>query len=203
MKQPSGRLPGTLLGATLLVTGSNVPAADADAVMPIILQLLFAPASNTPEDPETPEEPEEPETPTVTKVPGKPDFNGDGYADLAIGEYGAPVGTVTQAGQVRLIYGTETGLHSRSSQVLNRSGLFDERGRSQGDVQFLPQSSDLFGRTIASGDFNNDGFVTDADYTIWADHYSPYTGAVPEPASALILLLAAGAAGAARRQTRE
>jgi hypothetical protein len=45
--------------------------------------------------------------------------------------------------------------------------------------------------TFTMGDFNADGAVTDADYTIWADQYGQTFSAVPEPASAAILLCAA------------
>jgi hypothetical protein len=49
------------------------------------------------------------------------------------------------------------------------------------------------------GDFNGDGAVTDADYTLWADNFG--AGAlVPEPAGAVLLLSAVGAAGGLRRR---
>jgi lysophospholipase L1-like esterase len=44
------------------------------------------------------------------------------------------------------------------------------------------------------GDANGDGVVTEADYTIWADHYGTGTGAVPEPATIALLALAGLAA---------
>jgi hypothetical protein len=53
--------------------------------------------------------------------------------------------------------------------------------------------ADHYGQTDADvwmGDFNGDGAVTDADYTIWADNYGEALAAVPEPASGALLLVA-------------
>ncbi len=43
------------------------------------------------------------------------------------------------------------------------------------------------GATWSMGDFNGNGTVTEADYTIWADNYGATAG-VPEPATMLLLL---------------
>src|SRR5689334_206035 len=40
----------------------------------------------------------------------KGDFNGDGFADLAIGEPGANIGSARQAGDVVVVYGSANGL---------------------------------------------------------------------------------------------
>lgn len=37
------------------------------------------------------------------------------------------------------------------------------------------------------GDWTGEGYVTGADYTIWADNYGVGTNAVPEPASFVLL----------------
>lgn len=58
-------------------------------------------------------------------------FNGDGYADLAIGVPGAQ--------GVVVLYGSATGLHAAGSQFLKGSGFFS-------------------GYSVASGDFRGDGF---------------------------------------------
>jgi PEP-CTERM motif-containing protein len=50
--------------------------------------------------------------------------------------------------------------------------------------------ADNYGASDASwdmGDFNGDGEVTDADYTIWADNYGATSGIIPEPASLALL----------------
>ena len=82
------------------------------------------------------------------------DFNGDGYADLAIGVRQDGFG----AGSVNVLYGSATGLSATGDQswTLASSG-FPSSG-------FL--SNYYFGRTLASGDFNDDGFV---DLAVSAD----------------------------------
>jgi PEP-CTERM motif-containing protein len=57
---------------------------------------------------------------------------------------------------------------------------------------------DQCGVGIAEGDFNGDGCVTDADYTIWADHYGESAASVPEPAT--MGLIALGSLLALRRR---
>jgi hypothetical protein len=49
-----------------------------------------------------------------------------------------------------------------------------------------------------TGDFDGSGIVTNADYTIWADHYGSTASSVPEPGFGLILVLLG--AGAMRRR---
>jgi glucose/arabinose dehydrogenase len=45
------------------------------------------------------------------------------------------------------------------------------------------------GADASTGDFNGDGSVTDADYTIWADNYGIPSVGVPEPAAMVIVAL--------------
>jgi hypothetical protein len=47
------------------------------------------------------------------------------------------------------------------------------------------------GATVDTGDYNGDGEVTDADYTIWADNFGAELATTPEPAT-LSVLTAAG-----------
>jgi hypothetical protein len=54
----------------------------------------------------------------------------------------------------------------------------------------------------SEGDFNGDGRVTDADYTMWADSYGGSPGSVPEPASSLLILLGATMIAGANRHAR-
>jgi hypothetical protein len=81
------------------------------------------------------------------------DFNGDGYADLAIG---SPEETVLfngvdveGAGAVNVIYGTASGLSSANNQIWHRG--MDEIYRD-------PETDDNFGHTLAVGDFDDDGY---------------------------------------------
>ena len=78
----------------------------------------------------------------------KGDFNGDGYDDLAVGAYGEDVGAVANAGAVQVIYGTYYGLSDSWDKLLTQN---DVTGTSV-------ETNDRFGYTLASGDFNGDGF---------------------------------------------
>lgn len=73
------------------------------------------------------------------------DFNGDGFSDLAIGTPGED----NAEGAVNILYGS-------SGVGLTLNGV---SGFNQGDLAGGGrQSGDQFGATLASGDFNNDGF---------------------------------------------
>ncbi len=73
-----------------------------------------------------------------TAVAGLGDFNGDGYADLAVGAPFDPTGA--PAGQVYLVYGSYP-VHTTV------------------DLHLTGESGEQFGRTLAGiGDVNNDGF---------------------------------------------
>jgi hypothetical protein len=78
------------------------------------------------------------------------DFNGDGFADLAIGVPGEDIADDDQAGSVIVIYGSEAGLNPVGSQFWNQDTL-----TILDDVD----GNDRFGRALAAGDFNGDGFA--------------------------------------------
>ncbi len=82
------------------------------------------------------------------------DFNGDGFADLAIGAAGEDVGTIADAGAIDILYGSETGL-----QADGVSGP-DDQFWTQDSPGVLDQSekNDAFGQSVGAGDFNGDGF---------------------------------------------
>jgi uncharacterized protein (TIGR03437 family) len=73
------------------------------------------------------------------------DFNGDGYADLAIGTPGED----KRQGAINVLYGSLGG-----GLTLNGVGGFNQ-GPLEGDGN---QDGDQFGGSLASGDFNNDGY---------------------------------------------
>jgi hypothetical protein len=79
------------------------------------------------------------------------DFNNDGFADLA---FGVPSedGPVRDAGAVNLLYGSVRGLQATSP---------DDQlwGQDTPDVRDSARLFDLFGDSLGTGDFNNDGFA--------------------------------------------
>lgn len=78
------------------------------------------------------------------------DFNGDGYADLAVGVPGESIGRVGGAGLVEVIYGSSSGPTARRSQAWTRG--------SSG-VKGLVERDDHFGSSTASADFDGDGYA--------------------------------------------
>lgn len=87
------------------------------------------------------------------------DFNGDGYADLAIGIDGYNYSsTVTNVGAVEVLYGSGRGLTSSGVKLI-------QPGVSGNLVR--PSPNMLFGFALASGDFNVDTF---ADLAIGIPH---------------------------------
>jgi hypothetical protein len=77
------------------------------------------------------------------------DFDDDGFSDLAIGAPGESLGTLTNAGVVHILYGTATGLSA------TRSRLFSQETPGMAGVA---EADGRFGETLATGDFDNDGF---------------------------------------------
>lgn len=77
------------------------------------------------------------------------DFNGDSFADLAVGAPFEDVGGRVDAGAVNVMYGSPTGLTASGSQYWNQDST------SIGDSA---ENNDQFGFAAAAGDFNDDGF---------------------------------------------
>ncbi len=78
------------------------------------------------------------------------DFNGDGFADLAIGAPFESVGNnaIENAGAVQVLYGSANGLTAVGNQVLIQGN---------GGLAGTAEDGDTFGRALAAGDFNGDG----------------------------------------------
>jgi hypothetical protein len=90
-------------------------------------------------------------SPTAT---ANSDFNGDGYADLAIG---APYedlsdNAVDDAGTVHVLYGSPTAPNLLSAED-DQAWTQDSSG-----VQGTAEKGDKFGSALASGDFDGDGY---------------------------------------------
>ncbi|MGH2556056.1 MAG: hypothetical protein ACRDHO_10120, partial [Actinomycetota bacterium] len=101
----------------------------------------------------------------ILHVNGSPskiaDFNGDGYADVAIGVPLEDVGSAIDAGGVNVIYGSSARLTSTGNQFWTQDSpeVLDASG-----------SGDLFGAALAAGDFNGDGL---SDLAIGAPYDDP------------------------------
>ena len=80
------------------------------------------------------------------------DFNNDSFTDLAVGIPSEDLGTVTDAGEVQVFYGSSHGLQAVSpdDQLWNQDSV---------GVKGASQTGDKFGAALATGDFNNDGFT--------------------------------------------
>jgi hypothetical protein len=76
------------------------------------------------------------------------DFDGDGFADLAVGAPFMPVESMDHAGRAVTFLGSNQGL-------TNDTGLsFDER-----DFEEVEEPDEFYGTALASGDFNDDGLA--------------------------------------------
>jgi hypothetical protein len=79
------------------------------------------------------------------------DFNGDGRVDLAVGVESEDVGSISGAGAVEVIYSSSGGLSATSA----RADQFWTQDST--DINDQAEFPDLFGSSLASGDFNGDG----------------------------------------------
>jgi hypothetical protein len=78
------------------------------------------------------------------------DFNNDGFADLAVGAPTEAIGNLQGAGAVNVLYGSAGGLTGSGSQLFTQGA---------GGVAGIAEPGDELGASLASGDFNNDGFA--------------------------------------------
>ncbi|MCT7352359.1 FG-GAP-like repeat-containing protein [Streptomyces sp. 15-116A] len=78
------------------------------------------------------------------------DFNGDGYADLAVAAPGATVGGSKGAGYVAVLYGSAHGLDTGTRQVLSQNTAGVPGGA---------EKDDAFGSALATADLDRDGYA--------------------------------------------
>jgi subtilisin family serine protease len=76
------------------------------------------------------------------------DFNNDGFDDLAIGVPTEDVGTIFDAGAVHMLRGSSTGLTATNSQMWTQDSM---------SIADTAETSDGFGWSVDTGDFNGDG----------------------------------------------
>jgi hypothetical protein len=106
------------------------------------------------------------------------DFNGDGYADIAVGVPGEDNNGMTDTGAINLIYGSATGLNPGGNQ------FFDETATGVAS----DAADDLFGWATTAGDFNGDGF---ADLAVGV----PNKAANAPPGAGAVVVIYGSAAG--------
>ncbi|TAH37179.1 MAG: hypothetical protein EYC70_09370 [Planctomycetota bacterium] len=87
--------------------------------------------------------------PTLLAAPAPQDFNGDGYDDLAIGTPGETVSGLSGAGSVVVLYSNGDWLSTAGSFAYHQNVPGIEGGAA---------TNENFGRALAHGDFDGDGF---------------------------------------------
>lgn len=77
------------------------------------------------------------------------DFDGDGNMDLAVGAPNEGIGSTANGGLVNILYGSGDGVSDVGDQMLHQ----DQPGMNQS-----AETGDGFGSSLATGDFNGDGY---------------------------------------------
>jgi hypothetical protein len=94
------------------------------------------------------------------------DFDGDGYADLAVGVPHEDLGSLVWAGVVNILYGSASGLSAAGNQMWHQDS---------DDIQEEAGTEDRFGSALAAGNFDGDFYgdlaigVPGEDFVVSAD----------------------------------
>jgi hypothetical protein len=94
------------------------------------------------------------------------DFDGDGFDDLAICAGNEDVSGWQAAGTVFVTYGSQDGLDLSRVAAFNQDTKGIKDKVEPGNFFFEDLSAEQFGRTMAAGDFNADGFDDLALYVV-------------------------------------
>ncbi|WP_150493661.1 FG-GAP and VCBS repeat-containing protein [Streptomyces kanamyceticus] len=92
------------------------------------------------------------------------DYNGDGYADLAVGVPNGTVDGKARAGYVNVVWGGKSGLGQHGSTTVSQATA---------GVPGTVEAGDRFGTAVASDDMNGDGF---GDLVVGTPHEANDTG---------------------------
>ena len=95
------------------------------------------------------------------------DFDGDGFADLAVGVPFESVDAAEGAGAVNVIYGSEDGLQSDRNRIFTQNTA---------GIAATSEAGDAFGHAVAAGDFDGDGFM-DLAVSAWGEAIGPIAAA--------------------------
>ncbi|WBB64324.1 FG-GAP-like repeat-containing protein [Streptomyces sp. WMMC500] len=106
------------------------------------------------------------------------DFDGDGYRDLVVSAPSGTVNGVKRAGYVAVLYGSAGGLDTARRTVVSQSTA---------GVAGTSETGDAFGATLASADFDRDGY---ADLVVGATGED--LGGVADTGRAVVLYGSAG-----------
>jgi hypothetical protein len=87
--------------------------------------------------------------PHVSVSHHRTDFNGDGYDDLVVPAPGESQGSISRTGAITVVYGSASGLSGTGSATFTQDS---------GGVPSTSAKRNFWGRTVATGDFNGDGF---------------------------------------------
>src|SRR5262245_40475634 len=89
----------------------------------------------------------------------KGDFNGDGFADLAVGVPGEDTpNDVSNSGAVNVIYGSGTAGLTASTTAVPPVPAPQFWSQNAAGVPGISEAGDAFGSALAAGDFNADGY---------------------------------------------